>query len=150
MAEIYPQDDVIRLLKDFPPLQRVLLAQSGTLQSTLAAFFARPVLVRVLTQEHVQGTGRWTRKVSLYFVEDGGEIVACEANSEVVVGPRDAQGLIKEEGLGLGQIMEALGIRPKFTLSEVGRNATHFWRLYILDGGDITYQIREDFPMHLY
>ena len=150
MAEIYPIEDVLRKLELFSPVQRILLATPGTLQSTLSAFFASPVKVRVTSQEHVPDTANWTRSVDLYIEKDGDQQVVCVAESEVVIEPKEAQELIEAEQLGIGQIMEYLGIRPKFTLTHTNYDAIAFWRLYILKGGGITYEIREYFPAQLY
>mgnify|MGYP001567908224 FL=1 len=53
-------------------------------------------------------------------------------------------------GIGIGQLLESLGIRPRFRLLEAGQDDLKFWRLYMLEGDRVTYRIREAFPKELY
>lgn len=157
MAEVYPVNEVLKQVKDFEPLQRILLSTAGTLQSTLSAYFAKPVKVEVRSQSEPESAELplfTKRNVYLFIHEGEGKgkhpLVVCSASSEITVSSWVIADLIMKETLGLGQIMESLGIRPSFSLQEVGRNAVSFWRLYTLEGGDVTYKIRETFPMNLY
>lgn len=152
MAEIYPVEDVLQKLAKFTPLRRILLATAGTNQSTLSAYHGNPVMIEVTKQERGDGDSvlKWWRSVDLYMERDDGRVVVCRADSEIGLKNPRALELVKAETLGLGQIMEFLGIRPAFKLVEVGQDDSSFWRVYTLEGAGITYQIREDFPAELY
>ena len=63
MAEIVDRDVVLKMLRGFTPLQRVLLATAGTLQGTLSAFFGTPVTIGLVHQDEIDG--RIVREVDL-------------------------------------------------------------------------------------
>ena len=157
MAEVYPIEEVLRQVKDFPPLQRILLSSPGTLQSTLSAYFAKPVKVEVRSQSEPETVAlpfSVSRNVDLFIHEGEGTrkhpLVVCSASSEITMASWPVIDLVTKKEMGIGQIMEYRGIRPSFVLHEVGREEETFWRLYTLEGGSITYRIRETFPARLY
>ncbi len=154
MAEVYPISVVLDKLKGFTPLQRILMATSGTLQSTLSAYFDGPVTIEVLSQSIPEpDEGRpITRQVSLVCNFKS----VCYAKTTVYACGQEAIDLIQAQELGLGQIMQKLGIKPDFRLKRVGQDDDIFWRLYVLSGqgsgvfSSLTYHIREEFPKHFY
>lgn len=151
MAEIYPISEVLDKLKGFSPLQRILMATSGTLQSTLSAYFDGPVTIEVLSQSIREGKPI-TREINLVY----DSYSVCFARTTVYACGKDALDLIQAQELGLGQILQKLGMKPSFRLKRVGQDNDIFWRLYVLSGEGpgpfecITYHIREEFPKHLY
>ena len=52
--------------------------------------------------------------------------------------------------IGIGQILEVLDVRARFTLLNVGQNKEFFWREYKLEGEGVTYLIKESFPQYWY
>lgn len=156
MSELYPVDEVLGRIKGFTPIRRVLLATAGTLQSTLAAYFGMPVLVRVVKQEDKvppeEGhTGRVLhREVEMYTVSVDERVTVCLASSRIVVSNEELVDRILEEKLGLGQILQWHGVKPKFVLHDVGNSKSQFWRQYSLMAPDIVYDIKETFPRNLY
>lgn len=152
MAEIYPIEDVLKKLESFTPLRRILLATAGTNQATLSVYHGKPVMIEVTEQVYTEfgGLPKWDRSVNL-FVEEGSEqVVVCRAKSVICATNLKVKNMIKGETMGIGQIMEYMGIRPAFQLTEVGKDDSIFWRVYTLEGPGITYSIREEFPVELY
>ena len=146
MAEIVDQGAVLRAVADFPPLQRILLAVPGTLQSTLSAYFAAPVEVEV--ERQVADGAILRRDVSLVRREP--YLVVCRASSDLTLEDPWIRALVEERRLGIGHIVRHLGVEASFTLDEVGREREGFWRRYALFGPGFRYAIRETFPGHLY
>ena len=146
MSEIVHPPEVLDQIKEFPPLHRILLCQPGTLQGTLSAYFCAPVTVRVLEQrakdDYIE------RSVAL---ECRG-VDVCHAKSILTVDDSAARKLIRHQKMGIGQILENLGIRPEFNLLSVGGRGNYhsFWRIYQLRAPQVFYEIRETFPADLY
>jgi len=145
MAEILLSDVVLSKIKDFTPLQRILLTTGGTLQGTLSAYFCKPVSV-ALVEQHKEDEMVWIRDINLRTPTQ----TVCHAKSRITTTRDDVRERLEKGALGIGQIMETLGIRPNFELKEVGQDADYFWRIYKLDGLGVAYRIREDFPKKLY
>lgn len=156
MAEIYPIQEVLDKIKGFNPLQRILLATSGTLQGTLSAYFGKPVTIEMVSQHtpRSDAPGVIRRKVKL--VCDSRPV--CFARTTIYTTDQRIIDLINTQELGLGQIMQQEDIKPEFKLKRVGQNASRFWRDYSLSGPSesdlsdcgIIYHIREEFPQELY
>lgn len=144
MAEVLPEK-ILGKLGGFSPLQRVLLATAGTLQSTLSAYFQKPVTVRVREQTLVDSY-EMTRVVDL--VCDGEAV--CSAWSTIITVDASIRGAIRERGLGLGQILMIKGLAPSFDLLETGQDEKEFYRVYRLEAPGVTYRIKEVFRKELY
>ena len=69
--EIVHFDKVMQMIKDFSPLERVLLSTAGTLQTALSAYFGSPVEIRVVSQTQNDDTHIF-RNISLYSPSKGG------------------------------------------------------------------------------
>jgi len=148
MAEILHLEGVLEKLKGLPPVERMLLATAGTLQTTLAAYFEEPVDVEVLSQSEADGGETILREVNLVLRDR--RAVACHAQTRIEVHDELVQKLIRERNIGLGQICETLGIRATFVLDEVGLTDRCLWREYRLEGLGFCYHIREELPTELY
>ena len=148
MAELIEICKALELVKDFNPLQRILLTCSGTLQGTLSAFFNREVTVR-LVEQSAQTEERWplVRRVAKL---EAGNVTVCAADSLIKVADDDIHHKLLQGRVGIGQILESAGIRPSFRLLEVGQTDENFWRLYTLEASHVSYRIREAFPRRLY
>lgn len=151
MAEIYPIEDVLDKIKEFTPLQRILLASAGTNQSTLSAYFGSPVTIRVTDQR--QDRDAHIRRETDLICDD---TIVCSAKTTIITHSKTVRKLLEDQELGIGQIMQCLGIKPGFQLQHVGIDDFLFWRTYSLWGkGEgfldvLTYRIREQFPLELY
>lgn len=152
MAELLGITQALEMLRPhgFTPLQRLLLGQPGTLQSTLAAFFNREVGVRVVRQWNNNEVIH--RRVQLYY----GDLVVCHADSILNIFREDVRLKVLEQVpargqvLGLGQILETLEVRPSFTLLEVNQDEKNFWRTYDLEASGFCFRITEVFRRALY
>ncbi len=145
--EIPDLENALRLIREFNPLERVLLTTTGTLQGALSAYFGTPIEVRVTAQSE-PAPGRLLREVRLVCPENGLE--ACRATTEITVEREDVKRLILEGRHGLGRILAVCGLSPLFNLEEIGRQETTFWRRYRLEAPGVLYRIREEFPQSLY
>lgn len=156
MAEIYPIQEVLNQIEEFNPLQRILLATSGTLQSTLSAYFGESVTIEVVSQHvpRADAPGVIRRKIRLVCNSKP----VCFAETTIYATDSEVIELINAQELGLGQIMQKQGIKPEFKLRRVGQDSSRFWRDYLLSGPQgsdlldcgVTYHIREEFPQELY
>ncbi len=155
MADIIEIERALAMVQNFHPLQRVLLTCTGTLQGTLSAWFGGPMEIVVIDQG----------QQAALMVEPGREddlifhraiemkhLGKCmmRAASTIATTREDVRDLVLEQTLGLGQIMEKLGIRPAFKLLEADQDDDDFWRVYELDGGAVLYRIKEIFPQRHY
>jgi chorismate-pyruvate lyase len=141
MAEALDPEGMLRTIARFPPLARVLIATVGTLQGTLSAYFATPVLVRVVGQ-HRGEDGHYERHTNLCR-KDTGQVV-CRASATLEVNRDDIRELIDARIHGLGQILALLDIATTFELEEVG-NDRILWRRYRLWGEGFLFLITEHF-----
>lgn len=145
MAELMEITRALEQVQDYNPLQRVLLTCAGTLQGTLSAYFGAEVAVRIQRQDH-QGNGIIYRSVSLL----AGPRVVCTADSALKIARKDIRQEVLARQLGIGQILEKLGVTPRFDLLEVGHDPECFWREYELKAEGVSYRITEVFPSDLY
>ena len=79
MSELIEITRALELVKEFNPLQRVLLTCAGTLQGTLSAFFGQEIGVRVIMQE--ESGGELIRAAQLHTPQ----LIVCTANSQLTV-----------------------------------------------------------------
>jgi chorismate-pyruvate lyase len=141
MAEALDPEGVLRTIARFPPVARILLATVGTLQGTLSAYFATPVLVRVVDQQR-GGDGRYQRQADLYRTDTGQ--VVCRASAMLEVERPDLRELIEAGTDGLGQILALLDVATTFELEDVGNDGL-LWRRYRLWGEGFSFLITEQF-----
>ena len=152
MAELANITEALKMLEGFSPIQRVLLTCTGTLQGTLSAYFGEAVEVQVLNQITLR-LGRYSRKVRLFTPSNNQSV--CRAYTSIITTSPEVIDLIEGEKLGIGQVLEHLGLKPRFKLRRVGQSENSFARDYELassvDGMLIVnYQINEIFPKELY
>ena len=74
----------------------------------------------------------------------------CHARSFLTIVRDDVREKVIMQQIGIGQILEVLDVRARFTLDEVGRDSGFFWRKYQLEGEGVTYVITECFPQYWY
>ena len=156
VADIIEIERALEAVQQFNPLQRVFLTCTGTLQGTLSAWFGGPMEIVVMEQaeqgtlmlgeNHIEGMLTFHRIIEM---RHSGKCI-MRADSTILTEREDVIDLLTKKKLGIGQIMETLGITPEFRLLEADTNAADFWRVYELVGDRVTYRIKETFPQHLY
>ena len=145
MSELIEITRALEQVRNFPPLHRILLTCSGTLQGTLSAYFGREIGVQVVEQTEEKDN---IIRRTVHLHDDN--LVVCEAASQLNIEREDVRDKVLEGSLGIGQVLETLGVRPSFELQEVGQDLSHFWRRYFLRGPGVVYAIKETFPRVLY
>lgn len=150
MAELIEITRGLEMVKNFSPVKRIFLLAAGTLQGTLSAYFGEEVKVEVESQseriDEESGKEEIVRKVVL---KTGGMNV-CHAESSLFIDRYDVREQVMRQSIGIGQILEILDVRARFTLEDVGQDSSFFWRKYRLEGEGVTYAIRESFPQYWY
>ena len=150
--------DVLEKLRPFNQIQRMLLSQPGTLQRTLSAYFLVPVYIKVTKQDI---PGDWKAPVSIWrdvelladlHYGDGQtrSTIVCAASSKAQILDERLIRQILERKMGIGQAMEALGIRPAFSLIGASQGELTFSREYTLAATEGIFTITESFPNTLY
>lgn len=152
MAELVEITRALDLVREFPPLHRILLTCTGTLQGTLSAYFGEEVRVEVVRQSFEDRDSHIVvyRRADLYIPRADSPLVVCRARSDLAIASGEVKTRVLSRELGIGQVLEVLGLRPSFTLLHVGRDHQAFWRAYKLEAAGVTYEIRERFPLELY
>jgi len=145
MGDVLEVERALAFVEGFHPVQRILLTCTGTLQGTLSAWFGGPMEIHVVDQGQ-EDAMVFNRKIEMRYE---GQCI-MEAESVVTTTREDVRGLVKARELGIGQIMEKLGIRPEFKLLVAGQDDESFWRVYKLFGSGVTYRIKEVFPQCYY
>jgi hypothetical protein len=145
MAELIEITRALEMVREFSPLERILLTCSGTLQGTLSAYFGREIKVSVTSQE-MDANGIIRRNADLH----DGKVVVCQASSQLTIQAPEIREQVLARDLGIGQVLETQGLRPSIELDQVGRNDLQFWRAYTLRAPGVTYVIKETFPQVLY
>jgi len=137
---------ILPKLKEFTPVERVLLTCSGTLEVALSAYLGEPVDVEVV--EQYENGEAIIRKVNLKGRES--KRVVCEATSQVIALDDELKKDILSKGIGLGQALIKHGIRPEFQILNLGKTDDSFFRVYRLAAPKVVYRIKEVFPRRLY
>src|SRR5262245_50362707 len=123
-----------------------MLANAGTLQGTLSAYFGAPVTVEV-TAQTIDGD-EVHRSVDLVCRDK--DLTVCSANTVIHVADAGIRALIAEQRLGLGQIAALLNVPTSFTLEAAAKGEQEFWRTYRMWGDGFEFRITETFPSSLY
>lgn len=136
-------------------LERVILANDGTVQSLLSVVFRVPISVEVISQMELFGSlYRWVKLVANYNTVErtvalAMSVVSIEGNSKEVV-----DGL-KERKLGIGQLLSSLGFVTKRELLGFYSDDLTFARVYRIKGNknedvECDLLITEIFPRESY
>lgn len=145
MAELIEITRALKVVKDFNPIQRVLLTCAGTLQGTLSAYFGTEVTVEVVHQDEGE-----SNSIRRSVVLKAGETVVCTAESALYLDRPDIRQEVLDQKVGIGQILEKLDVKARFRLLTVSEAEDTFQRHYELKGLGVTYWITEIFPKSLY
>lgn len=122
--------------------EQVILSNFGTNQTLLSIIFQAPNEIKILSMQDNESF--IYRAVELYCA---GEQV-CFAQTTIPKNKNKAEVMadVLEGKLGLGQIVVKHNLPNKRVLKRIGRDATHFWRTYVIEGPDVFLEITEDFP----
>lgn len=150
MAELIEITRGLEMVKSFSPMKRVFLLAAGTLQGTLSAYFGMEVVVELERQFTRHNVERNQEEIVREVVLRAGAMNACHAESSLYIDRADVREKVMSEQIGIGQILEVLDVRARFTLLNVGQNSLRFWREYKLEGEGVTYLIKESFPQYWY
>lgn len=107
----------------------------------MSAYFATPVLVRVVDQRE-DDEGRYGRRTELYRKDTG--VVVCRASAALEVDRPNVRELIEACVHGLGQLLTLLDVPAIFELVDVGDDGL-LWRTYRLWGEGFSFAITEQF-----
>ena len=115
-------------------LERVILANDGTVQSLLSVIFRVPVRVEIIAQmECYNNLYRWVKLVANYntieqTVALAMSVIPLEANS------KDFIDGLKEGKLGIGQLLSSLGFMTKREILGYYSDSESFARVYRITG----------------
>ncbi len=130
------------------PMERVLLAHTGTVQLLLSLYFGCVVDVKLRAQ--VEKEGELRREVSLVVQCTGEEV--CFAASVIPLSANDPSVLADVRGakLGLGQIAVKHRVFIERRIIEIAATASQISRKYVMRGPGLHYLVTEVFPRRLY
>jgi chorismate-pyruvate lyase len=146
------QDNIQQLLNSLPPnltpVERVLLCHDGTNQTLLSILFDTPVKVQVLSQLELipyQVIIRWIKLVAEY--SDENKVTVCLAESVIPMKANSPGFLnaIKEQNMGIGQILSATGINYERRIFGLYADENIVARNYQITGEGVDLVITETF-----
>ena len=135
MEEITHKDNIKKLIEKIPqdstPLEKIILANEGTVQTLMSVVFGVPIKIEVLSQIETETyIVRWVRLVADYG--DNLTITVCLAES--IIDKNDIfEGFltgIREKSMGIGQLLSACGIRTQRELLGFYSDKNTFSRNY--------------------
>lgn len=143
MEEI-TEENIKKLIEKIPadatPLEKVILANTGTVQTLLSVVFGVPIRVEVIAQtESDSYIVRWVRLVADY---GGGELITVALAESIIDKNTDLNGFlngIREKNFGIGQLLSACCIRTERTLLGFYCDKNVFTRTYNIStyGSDV-------------
>lgn len=126
-----------KIPKDCDPLERVVLANEGTVQTLMSVLFGVPIKVEVISQIELSSViVRWARLIADYG--SGMVITVCLAES-VIDKSTSYNGFmngIREKNSGIGQLLSACCIKTTRELLGFYSDSSIFSRTYRISGGD--------------
>lgn len=135
MEEETQEDSIKKLIEKIPqdttPLEKVILANEGTVQTLLSVVFGVPIKVEVLSQtESEHYIVRWARLVADY----GNDLAITVCLAESIIDKKtEFNGFltgIREKNMGIGQLLSACGLRTQRELLGFYSDKNTFSRNY--------------------
>ena len=135
MEEETQENSIKKLIEKIPqdttPLEKVILANEGTVQTLLSVVFGVPIKIEVLSQvESEHYIVRWVRLVADY----GNDLSITVCLAESIIDKNGAfNGFltgIREKNMGIGQLLSACGIRTQRELLGFYSDKNTFSRNY--------------------
>ncbi len=135
ITEEVTEENIKKLIEKIPldatPLEKVILANTGTVQTLLSVIFSTPVKVEVIAQKEFSTyIIRWVQLVAEYSPEV--KITVCLAES-VIDKTTSYQGFIsgiREKRMNIGQLMSSLKLRTERELLGFHADNSSFSRTY--------------------
>ncbi len=144
MEEITHEDNIKRLIEKIPldatPLEKVILANEGTVQTLMSVVFGVSIKVDVLSQ--IENEGYFVRWIRLLADYGGGEIITVALAESIIDKNTSFSGFltgIREKNMGIGQLLSVCGIRTERNLLGFYSDNNTFSRTYSIKtyGSDI-------------
>ncbi len=135
MDEETQEDSIKKLIEKIPqdstPLEKVILANEGTVQTLMSVVFGVPIKVEVLSQTEAENyIVRWVRLVADY----GNNLTVTVCLAESIIDKNSVfNGFltgIREKSMGIGQLLSACGIRTQRELLGFYSDKNTFSRNY--------------------
>ena len=135
MIEETQEDSIKKLIEKIPqdstPLEKVILANEGTVQTLLSVVFGVPIKIEVLSQIEAETyIVRWVRLVANY----GNDLAITVCLAESIIDKNNIfEGFltgIREKNMGIGQLLSACGIRTERELLGFYSDKNTFSRNY--------------------
>jgi len=138
------------------PLERIALTCAGNLQMVVSSYHLLPVEVAVTRDEPLSPAdcagdethskhplASYDREVKMSIAGR----VFCKATSRVRVYDAKLHEILKNEKVGIGQLLRLKGLAPRMTLHEAGRAEDGtLWRYYSMECDDmVEFDIVEEF-----
>lgn len=135
------EENIKELLNKIPSdtssVERVVLANPGTVQTLLSVLFKVPIKVIVLSQTEFEGVIiRWTKLVATYSPDI--EATVCLAQSVI---SSDNPGFItgiREKKMGIGQLISAKGLATRRRIVNFYSDESVFSRVYAIEDVGMT------------
>jgi len=135
LEDLYVKEIIDKLEKyELTPLERVILANEGTVQSLLSVIFRVPVEVEVISQVEInQNIVRWARLAADYG--EAGKVTVCLAESVIPpVNNIDFLEGIKDRENGIGRLLTRLNFVTEREILGFYADDTIFSRTYRITG----------------
>lgn len=119
-------------------IERLILANDGTVQSLLSVVFRTPIAVEVISQMELFGNiYRWVKLVARYNKTE--DKTVCMAMSVIPVEENSKEFIagLKEQKVGIGQLLSALNFVTKRELLGFYSDELTFARVYRITGNRI-------------
>ncbi|MGI0037277.1 MAG: hypothetical protein ACRD99_02835 [Nitrososphaera sp.] len=125
--------------------QKILLAETGTLEQVLSVLAGERVFVRVVEQKETRGV---ISRVSTIGTDSGRTLV--KAHSKIFTSniPRKVAQLVRERDHGVGSIIQSMELETFRKITEIGydpRSANLFRKYRITIAKKVGFEIREEF-----
>lgn len=123
--------------------QKILLAETGTVEQVLSILVQSPVQVRVVKQTVANGVIK--REVVISRKDSGIPLIRARSKAYPKSLPAKVVQGIMQKKYGIGTILRNAGLETSRRLVRFGISAGHPYRIYsIIHGGKVAFEIRED------
>ena len=138
MEEITHEDNSKKLIEKIPqdstPLEKIILANEGTVQTLMSVVFGVPIKIEVLSQIETETyIVRWVRLLADY----GDNLIITVCLAESIIDKNNIfEGFltgIRERNMGIGQLLSACGIRTQRELLGFYSDKNTFSRNYSIN-----------------
>jgi len=125
--------------------QKILLAETGTLEQVLSVLAGESVEVKVVEQKETRGV---ITRASTVSTNSGRLLVKAQSMIFTRNIPRKVAQLVRARDYGIGSIIQSLELETFRKITEIGyepHSANLFRKYRITIGGKVGFEIREEF-----